>query len=254
MKPGVLVFKDPEELSRAAAAIFVSRALQAIRERGRFLVALNGGATPKRLFQLLAHDFREKMDWAKTHVFWGDERCVPPDDPESSYGMAKVILLDRVSIPAENVHPVKTDLDPAAASMDYALTLKRFAVPPLDWPRFDLVLLGMGEDGHTASLFPGSPVDADEPVIPVTADYQGRPARRVTLTPLVFNSARDVLFLVTGAGKAVTLTHVLNDISPVQYPAQRIRPVEGQVTWMVDEAAGTDLPPTNFLKIEREGD
>lgn len=251
MKPVVRIFKDAEELSRAAAENFVAIAAQAIAERGRFLAALNGGGTPKRLFQLLATDFHDSMDWTKTHVFWGDERCVPPDDPESSYGMARTILLDRVPIPLDNVHRVKSDastslstsLGPAEASTDYALTLKRFASPPLDWPRFDLVLLGMGDDGHTASLFPGSPVDVTKPVIPVTAHYQDRPANRVTLTPLVFNSAREVIFLVMGSSKAVTLTRVLNDSSPVQYPAQRIQPTDGKVTWMVDEAAGSALTP-----------
>ncbi len=243
MKPTVRVFKDPEELSRAAAEKFVELAARSIRERGQFLVALNGGGTPKRLFQLLAADFSDRMDWATTHVFWGDERCVPPDDPESSYGMAKTILLDRVRVPEENLHRIHSDLGPAEASNDYALTLKRYASPPLDWPRFDLVLLGMGEDGHTASLFPGSPLDVTEPVIPVTANYQGRPARRVTLTPPVFNSAREILFLVTGAGKAVTLARVFGDMSPVQYPVQRIRPTDGHVTWQVDEAAGSALTP-----------
>ena len=237
MKPEVRIFKDIDELSRAAADRFVTIAVRSVAERGRFLVALNGGGTPKRLFGWLASDFRDKMDWTKTHIFWGDERCVPPDDPESSYGMAKEILLDRVPIPLDNVHRVNSDLQPAEASKDYALTLKRFASPPLDWPRFDLVLLGMGEDGHTASLFPGSPVDVTEPVLAVTAHYQGRPANRVTLTPLVFNSAREVVFLVAGAGKAVTLTQVLNDISPGKYPARRIQPTDGNVTWLVDEAA-----------------
>ncbi len=242
MKPHIHIFKDLETLSRAAAETVAALAAQAIAERGRFLIALNGGGTPRRLFQLLASDFREKIDWNGTHVFWGDERCVPPDDPESSYGMAKTILLDRVPIPLDNVHRVNSDLKPAEAATDYALTLKRFASPPLNWPRFDLTLLGMGDDGHTASLFPGSPVEAPGAVIPVTAHYQDRPANRVTLTPSVFNSARNVVFLVTGAGKADTLAKVLNGaFLPEQFPAQRIQPQEGNVTWMVDETAASAL-------------
>ncbi len=238
MKPTVRIFKDTDELNRAAAEIFIELAAQAIRERGQFLVAFSGGSTPTVLYRLLA---RESVDWTRVHVFWGDERLVPPDDPQSNYGQAHKALLKHVPIPTENVHRVVSEMEPAAAAMDYALTLKRFASPPLDWPRFDLVLLGMGEDGHTASLFPGSSVDMTEPVIAVTAHYQGRPAERVTLTPLVFNSAREIMFLVAGAGKAVTLSHVLNDISPVQYPAQRIRPTDGKVTWMVDDAAGQKI-------------
>jgi 6-phosphogluconolactonase len=240
MKPNVRVFKDAEEMSRAAAEIFIAVAAQAIAERGRFLVALNGGGTPKRLFQLLA-SAPDKMDWSRTHVFWGDERCVPPTDPENCYGMAKGILLDRVPIPADNVHRVLSELEAGEAVSDYLLTLKRFASPSLDWPRFDLVLLGMGNDGHTASLFPNSPVDAPAPVLAVTGNYEGRPARRITLTPPVFNSARDVMFLVTGASKANALLRVLNGEDLQRYPAARIRLPDGQITWMVDEAAAREM-------------
>ncbi len=248
MKPTVRIFNNGETLSQAAAEMFVALGAEAIAARGRFLVALNGGGTPRRLFDLLATDFRTKLDWTKTHVFWGDERCVPPDDPESSYGMARGLLLERVSIPAENIHRVMAERGPAEASADYIRTLERFASPPLSWPRFDLVLLGMGDDGHTASLFPGSPVDEAAPAIPVTAHYQGRPAQRVTLTPLVFNSARTLVFMVTGANKAVTLSWVLSDqIDMEKYPAQRIRPSDGTVTWLVDEAAGKNLDNATFM-------
>ena len=155
MNPTVRIFKDPEQLSLGAAEIFVELAALAITDRGRFLVALNGGGTPNQLFRLLV---REPIDWTRVHVFWGDERLVPPEDPESNYGQAREVLLNHVPIPAENVHRVSSEIEPDAAAMDYARVLQGFASPPLDWPRFDLVLLGMGEDGHTASLFPGSPV------------------------------------------------------------------------------------------------
>jgi len=235
MKPTVQIFQDANELSRAAAEFFVTLAMQAIRERGRFLVALSGGSTPTGLYRLLT---RQPMDWTRVHIFWGDERLVPPDNHESNFAQANEILLKNVPIPSENIHRVAAELEPAAAALDYARVLKEFAAPPLDWPRFDLVLLGMGEDGHTASLFPGSPVDVTEPVIAVTANYQGRPAQRVTLTPLVFNSARQALFLITGANKAIVLKEVFDDYnSSEQIPAKRIQPVEGQVTWMVDQAA-----------------
>ena len=188
---------------------------------------------------------REPIDWTSIHIFWGDERLVPPEDPESNYGQAKDVLLKNIPIPSENIHRVATELEPEAAALDYARVLKEYAAPPLDWPRFDLVLLGMGEDGHTASLFPDSPVDVTEPVIAVTANYQGRPAQRVTLTPLVFNAARQVVFLVPGANKAITLKGVFDDYnSSGLIPAKRIQPVEGQVTWMVDQAAGSALTPS----------
>jgi len=243
MKPTIRIFKDADELSRAAADLFVTLAVQSIRERGRFLVALSGGSTPMALYRLLA---REPIDWTRIHVFWGDERLVLPEDAENSYGQAREALLKHIPIPTENIHRVASELDPVAAARDYASILREFAAPPLDWPRFDLVLLGLGEDGHTASLFPGSPVDATEPVIAVTAQYQGRPARRVTLTPPVFNAARQVIFLVTGANKAVTLKGVFSDYnSSEQVPAKRIQPADGQVTWLVDKAAGKEIKPSD---------
>ena len=239
----IRIFKDLDKLSRNAAELFSEQAAKSIEARGRFLVALNGGSTPTRLFQLLAADYRNKVNWDQVHVFWGDERCVPPDDAGSSYGQARDAFLIHVPIPDANIHRVKGELEPAEASKDYALTLKQFASSPLEFPRFDLVYLGMGEDGHTASLFPGSPVDAIEPTLPVTAHYQDRPANRVTLTQLVFNQARMVAFMVTGEKKVVTLAEVLSDgYNPELYPAQRIAPKDGQLIWLADEAAAGKLP------------
>ena len=240
MKPEVRIFQDGEKLSRVAAELFVAQSAQSIAERQRFLVALNGGNTPTRLFELLATDFHEEIPWSNVHVFWGDERCVLPDDPGSSYGQAWEVLLSHVPIPEANIHRVKGELGPAEASQDYALTLKRFASSLLDWPRFDLVYLGMGEDGHTASLFPGSPVEVTEPTMPVTAHYQDRPANRVTLTPVVFNAARMIVFMATGEKKAQTFAEVLSDrYNPELYPAQRIQPTDGKLIWLVDEAAAS---------------
>lgn len=243
MKPAIHIFKDVEELSRAAADIFVQQSADSIAERSRFLVALNGGSTPNRLFQLLATEYREKVDWSKVHVFWGDERCVSVDDPGSSYRQARDLLLSHVPLPGANVHRIEGELGPVEASKEYSFTLKEFASPPLEWPRFDLVYLGMGEDGHTASLFPGSPVDVSGPTMPVTAHYQDRPADRVTLTPAVFNSARMIVFMATGEKKADTLAQVLSDrLNPAQYPAQRIQPKDGRLIWLVDEAAASKVP------------
>lgn len=242
MKPQIRIFNDLEKLSRAAADLFIEQAAQAVIERDRCLVGLNGGNTPMRLFQLLAADYRDQVDWNKVYIFWGDERCVPPEDAGNSYGQARDALFSHVPIPDSNIHRIKGELGPAEASRDYFLTLKQFASLPLDWPRFDLLYLGMGEDGHTASLFPGSPVGVKEAVLSVTAYYHDRPADRVTLTPLVFNSARMVVFMVTDEKKAATLAEVLSDrYNPEQYPAQRINPIDGELIWLVDEEAASKI-------------
>lgn len=239
----IRIFKDMEKLSRAAAQLFTETADESITKHGRFLVALNGGGTPSRLFQLLATDCRDNVDWQHVHVFWGDERCVPPEDAESNYRQAWDAFLSRVPIPQANIHPIKGELDPVEAAKDYALTLSRFASPPLAFPRFDLVYLGMGEDGHTASLFPDSPLEVNELALPVTAQYQNRPADRVTLTPPVFNQARTVAFMVSGEKKAKTLADVLSDrYDPERLPAQRINPKNGNLLWLVDEDAAASLP------------
>lgn len=209
---------------------FVDVAQQSINERGKFLVVLSGGSTPMKLYEKLA---TENLDWTHIHFFWGDERCVPMDDDGNSFGQTKKILFDKID--ATNIHRINTDLQPDSAARHYAHTLKFFASPPLDFPRFDLVLLGLGEDGHTASLFPNSKVDVDEPVIAVTAHYQDRPANRVTLTPKVFNEAHEIWFLVKGKNKADILNTVLNGERNLElYPAQRIQPKNGNLIWWVD--------------------
>lgn len=231
----IKIFSGISELSQFAAKSFIGLANKSIAERGRFLVALSGGSTPMKLYEQLA---TEIFDWSGVHFFWGDERCVPVEDSGNNYGQAKKVLFDKIS--AMNIHRVKSELDPDSAARDYAHILSCFADPPLNFPRFDLVLLGMGDDGHTASLFPGSPVDVDTPTMAVTAHYQDRPANRITLTSLVFNQAREVWFLVTGQSKAETLKYVIKgEHKPDIYPAQRIHPVNGNLVWMIDEAAGS---------------
>jgi len=243
MNQNIQIFKDLPELSLAAAKLFVDSAAQAITARGRFLTALSGGGTPKPLYELLARlPYRNQIDWSKVHVFWGDERCVSRDDPGNNYYQAKQSLFDHVSLPADNIHRIVSELEPEDAAKDYARVLENFAETPYEWPRFDLVLLGMGDDGHTASLFPGSQVDVTSPTIAVTANYQDRPAKRVSLTPLVFNTARRVVFLAVGKSKAETLANILNgEYHPELLPAQRIRPTDGDLIWLVDEAAADKL-------------
>ncbi|NOY99545.1 MAG: 6-phosphogluconolactonase [Chloroflexi bacterium] len=239
------IFANHEELSQWAAARFAEIATRAVKARGRCLVALAGGGTPRRLYQLLAAPpLADSLPWAHIHWFWGDERCVPPDDAGSNYGQVRQIIFDRVPAPEENIHRMRGELPPKQAAQDYARQLRAYADAGLDWPRFDLVLLGLGADGHTASLFPGSPPDAGaaSPTLAVTADYDGRPAQRVTLTPPVFNRARQVFFLVSGAEKADALAATLRGAhDPTRWPAQRIQPREGEVTWLADEAAARQL-------------
>ncbi len=228
----------------AEAAGYVVAALQDALAAGEVAtLVLSGGMTPQPLYARLAE--AADLGWEHVHVFWGDERLVPPDDPGSNYAAAREALLDRVPLPEANIHRIKGELDEVAAVADYAEQLRRFAQRhdagcPSPWPRFDVVLLGLGADGHTASLFPGSPAECVVPVMAVTADYAGRPARRVTLTPIVFNHARRVAFLVSGADKAAAVVAALGPArDPERYPAQRIQP-EGELVWFVDKAAAPE--------------
>ena len=243
MESKIHVYKNLQELSTAAADLFAASAAQAISSRGRFLAALSGGGTPKPFHELLATaPYRDQITWASTHLFWGDERCVAKDDSGNNYFQARQAFIDSVHLPEENIHRVLSELEPDSAADDYASQLKAFAEAPLAWPRFDLIILGMGDDGHTASLFPGSPVEVNTPTVSVTANYQDRPARRVSLTPLVINAARRVVFLVSGQSKSETLARILHgEPQPDLLPAQRIRPTDGEIIWLVDEAAAGKL-------------
>jgi 6-phosphogluconolactonase len=244
-KVAVLIFPDLEALSRVAAEHFALLASEAVAQNGRFLVALSGGSTPQPLFRWLSQPpYNETIPWSQTHIFWGDERLVPADDPGSSYHVAQELLLGHVPIPTDQIHRAKGEMEQETAVADYSQQLKQLAEPDRAWPRFDLVLMGLGSDGHTASLFPGAISEAEktEPVIAVTANYDGRPANRISLTPLVFNDARHILFMAVGENKAAALTAVLNHSgTPAQWPAQRIQPHHGSVLWLVDEAAASQL-------------
>lgn len=254
MPPRLLIFEDYEALSRVAVENLVFHARNAIAQRGQFTLVLSGGGTPQRLFEFLAQaEYTEQISWPQVYVFWGDERCVPPDQPGSNYKQAFDAFLSKVPIPAGNIYRIRGELPPEEAAEDYARQLRDFAATPdrssqdLSGvaPRFDLVLLGMGNDGHTASLFPG-PISEQEQtatVIPATAVYEDRPAQRISLTPRIINAARNVFFLATGAAKAETLHAVLNGprdpvfLQTNRFPAQRIQPTDGQVTWFVDRDA-----------------
>ena len=237
------VFSDKAALSVGAAEKFLEIAQEAVEKNGRFLMALSGGGTPLGLFKLLAQSpYAEQFPWRQTHVFWGDERLVPPDDDGSNYKQAHDVLLSKVNIPTNQIYRAKGEAQPDEAVIDYANKLRELTESNRRWPVFDLILLGMGSDGHTASLFPG-PIPANEktePVIAVTAGYDGRPAHRITFTPLVINDARYVIFLVAGKNKQEALTAVrLGPPDLEKWPSQRIKPQNGRLTWLLDaDAAG----------------
>ena len=241
MTKEIIVVADAGKLAHEAAQRFTGLAREAVESHGRFSVALSGGSTPAALFSLLAEaPYREQIPWAEVHLFWGDERCVPAGDPGSNYHMADEALIARVPIPAENVHRIRGELAPEAAARAYDNTLRDFFCGP--YARFDLVLLGLGADGHTASLFPGSPAldERERLSLAVTAVYEDRPAQRVTLTLAAINTARHVLFLVSGSAKAESVKAVLEG-SGEQFPAQRIQPAAGALTWLLDEDAASLL-------------
>jgi 6-phosphogluconolactonase len=241
------VFPDIEHLSLAAAERFIALAAEAVAARGRFTVALAGGSTPRVLYSLLASaTFAGRVDWPRVEAYWGDERCVPPEDSRSNFRLAHEALLARVPAPSQNVHRMRGEAEPAAAAAEYERLLRqRFGDSGPDTPPasgFDLVLLGMGDDGHTASLFPHTP-PLDEQVRWAVPNWSAETQTwRVTLTTPVLNEARQVLFLVSGNTKAERLAQVLEGPrDPHALPAQLIVPAHGEVAWFVDQGAAARL-------------
>jgi 6-phosphogluconolactonase len=240
----VVILPDPAALADEAARRFVAQAQAAIASHGRFTVALSGGSTPRAMYQRLGQPpLSESVDWGNVHVFWGDERMVPPDDVESSYRMARETLLSHVPIPAANIYPVPTVGGTAeAAASAYQETL--IAVFGAELPRFDLILLGIGPDGHTASLFPGHPEPARPGTALVVAVHNAPkpPPARVSFTYRLINAAANVLFVVSGADKAAALREVLHDAADVaRLPAQGVRLNQGTIVWLVDAAVAREI-------------
>ncbi|MEO8449080.1 MAG: 6-phosphogluconolactonase [Gemmatimonadota bacterium] len=239
----VRVYPSADELARAVADFVVLRAADAIAGSGRFTMALSGGSTPRALYSLLATpEYADRISWTHAHLFWSDERCVPPDDPSSNYRMARETLIDRVPIPAEQVHRIRGEDDPSAAAEAYDLVLRTVLGSPgpdhSPVTGFDLVLLGLGEDGHTASLFPGKSGVREKTRWVVAEDVEAVGMWRITLTPVVINAAHSVAFMVSGAGKSARLKEVLEEpANPDRLPAQAIKSRSGGPVWMVDQAA-----------------
>jgi len=233
-------FPNKDALSKAVAEHFVKLAERAIRSHGRFAVALAGGSTPERAYRLLATTHKDKVNWKQVYVFWGDERTVPPDHQDSNYRMALDAFLSGVPIPDDQIYRMRGELTPEEAAEDYNTKLQKFFGGV--GPRFDLIMLGMGDDGHTASLFPHtSALDAHEAWV-VANHVPQQDATRITLTVPAINAAAEVLFMVTGEAKSDALQAVLQGKrQPATYPAQLVSPVDGALLWMVDQAAAVKI-------------
>jgi 6-phosphogluconolactonase len=234
----------PQDLFQAAAEEVVSLAHAALSERGRFTIALSGGSTPRNLYTLLASNARGALPWQQMFFFWGDERHVPPDDAESNYRMANEAMLAKIPVPAANVFRVPAENpDAEAAAQAYDQTLRKFfAAEAGEFPRFDLILLGMGPDGHAASLFPETAALEEKSRWVVANWVEKMKTSRITFTLPVLNAARCVTFLVSGADKASVLHEVLEGKAPGEkYPSKLVRPSDGKLIWFVDRAAASEL-------------
>ena len=258
--PELDVVADRAALARNAAQRFVARAREAIAARGRFAVALSGGSTPRDLYALLAlPEFSAQIEWARVHFFWGDERAVPPDHPDSNYRMANETLLSRVKPPAQNIHRILAEQKPVDAARAYEETLRGFFEPQrtqgtqrqisvnsvpsvVDLQRFDLILLGLGANGHTASLFPHTQLLHENTRWVAAAYIDQVKMWRITLTAPVINAAANILWLVAGADKAATVRAVLRGkYRPADLPAQLIQPTNGRAVWLLDTDAASQV-------------
>jgi 6-phosphogluconolactonase len=234
----------PQDLFQAAAEEVIRSATDAVAKRGRFTIALSGGSTPRNLYTLIAANASTTLPWSQMFFFWGDERHVPPDSPDSNYRMAKESLLSKVPIPPANIFPVPAENPDAAQVAEvYEQTLRKFfAVAPGEFPRFDLILLGMGPDGHTASLFPETAALQEKSRLVVANWVEKLGGSRITFTLPLLNSARCVAFLVSGTDKAAALHEVLEGNAPAEkYPSRLVQPSDGKLIWFVDRAAASEL-------------
>ena len=240
----IRVVPDTASLFQAGAKEFVSQADAAIKAQGRFAVALSGGSTPRGMFSLLAANYRDRLPWDKMFFFWSDERHVPPDNSESNYRMAYESLLSKVPVPQTNIFRVPAEKpDARAVAAEYEETVRKFfQVPQAAFPQFDLILLGMGPDGHTASLFPESSAVHETKRLVKSNWVEKLKTDRITFTAPLINRAKAVMFLIAGSDKSQALREVIEgNQSPDLYPAKLIRPASGRFIWLVDQAAAAAL-------------
>jgi 6-phosphogluconolactonase len=237
----IQIFPNSRDLARAAAEYFAARCREAVEERGSFTIALSGGSTPKLLFELLAdrdEPFRDQIAWSSIHFFWSDERHVPPDHPDSNYRMANEAMLSRIPMTTNNVHRVLSENPSAAeAATDYEETLVEITQQSL--PRLDLILLGLGIDGHTASIFPGSEVLHETKRLVAAPWVEKFQTYRITMTLPLLNNGATIVFLVSGSEKATIVKAVFQ--GPEKYPAQAVKPTDGELLWMLDDDAASEI-------------
>jgi len=243
------IFKDSEALSEAAAKWIAETIAETLNTQDRYTIALSGGSTPQRLHKILAGPpYKEQIDWSKLHIFWGDERAVPFEDDRNNAKMAYDTLLNSVPVPASQIHVMRTDIGAKESALEYEKILHQYFDPapgissPLSSTSFDLVLLGMGDDGHTLSLFPGMEIVHEEKAWASAFFLTAQDMYRITLTKTIVNRSAKIAFLTTGPGKAHALREVLKGAyNPDLYPSQEIKPLKGELHWFVDEAAAAEL-------------
>jgi 6-phosphogluconolactonase len=235
------IYKDADELSKEVAEWMINYIATTLKTKGIFTLVLSGGSTPQKLNKLLASSpYKERIDWGKVHIFWGDERYVPFEDDRNNAKMAFETLLNHVPVPADQIHKIQTNIFPEQSAMEYEKILRQYFHSPAK--NFDLVVLGMGDDGHTLSLFPGTETVYEENKMVMAYFLQSQNMYRITLTAPVINRAAMIAFLATGSGKAAALKEVIEgDYKPDLYPSQVIKPIYGQLYWFVDEAAAAKL-------------
>ena len=248
----VEIYRTRKELEQAAAASILRAMRMATGERDTFALVLSGGKTPREVYELLGREsVRQELDWNGAHIFFADERAVPPEDPQSNFGMIDRVFLSHISIPRENVHRIRGELDPASAADAYERELR--TVFRQHSVIFDLVLLGLGEDGHTASLFPGTGVVKEQDFMVRAVLVPRLSSWRITLTLPALNSARETMFLVAGKKKATMVQRALSADSPDnEIPATCVKPVGKKIRWMLDENAAMMIKTTPGLTVERQ--
>jgi len=239
----IIVLERPESLYVHAAEEIAHFSGEAICSHGEFCIALSGGATPASVYELFATRFHLSVDWKDVQFFWGDERCVPPDHELSNFAMANRMMLSKLSLKPEQIHRMRGELAPEAGARAYEEELRRaFALAPGELPRFDLVLLGLGDNHHTLSLFPGDPAIHETRRMVAAVDVDAEPRRRLTFTPPVVNNAQRVMFLAAGQSKAAAVRDIIEGPrDPDKFPAQAIDPEDGELIWVLDQAAASLL-------------
>lgn len=242
-EPHLIILNDAQELYVRAAEEIAHVAGEAICTHGEFTICLSGGSTPAATYDLLATRFHLSVDWKEVQFYWGDERCVPPDHPESNFAMAQRTMLSKLALRPDQVHRMRGEDTPVSAAAAYEQELrKQFALGDTDFPRFDLVLLGLGDNRHTASLFPGDPSLHETQRLVVAVEVDAEPRKRLTITPPVINNAQRVMFMVAGQGKAAAVKDILEGPRDLdKFPAQIVKPPGGEVTWILDKAAASLL-------------